>query len=212
MELCRPPLPGSYLLKLIPDPETMWYRNILWISLLFLSPAEKSKWVVNENSSLTVNGTTNINKFSCEIPSYDQTDTLTLVRTGKDIVLSGKIGLAIQSFDCHNSMMTKDLRKTLKEKQFPRLYISFLSLSGFPELTAKPQSITGLVSIELAGTSKRFEINYQVSTDTQKIVHLLGSQDIKFSDFNLIPPRKIGGMIKTNDQLSVEFHLKMKTI
>jgi hypothetical protein len=190
----------------------MLYQNILWISLLLFSPPEKSKWVINENSSLSVNGTTNINKFSCDIPTYDQTDTLIMSRANKDIALTGNIGLKVESFDCHNSMMTKDLRKTLKEKDFPRLFIHFLSLSEFPQLSAEPKPITGWVNIELAGISKRFEINYKVSMDDQKIIHLLGTRDINFSDFNLIPPRKLGGMIKTNDQLSVAFHLKMKSI
>jgi hypothetical protein len=118
----------------------------------------------------------------------------------------------VQSFDCHNSMMTHDLRKTLKEKEFPRLYIRFLTLKEFPELSAHPSSITGLVNIELAGVTKRFEIYYQVSVDAQKVIHLLGSRDVNFSDFNLTPPRKLGGMIKTNDKLNVVFHLKIKAI
>lgn len=179
---------------------------------MFLLPIEKTRWVVNENSSLIVNGSTNINKFLCVIPTYDQTDTLTLVKGDKGIALTGNIGLKIQSFDCHNSIMTRDLRKTLKEKQFPQLYIRFISLSEFPQLTAEPQQITGWVNIELAGASKRFDINYQVSIDDEKVIHLLGSKNINFSDFNLIPPRKLGGMIKTNDQLTVTFHLKMKAI
>lgn len=194
--------------------KVMLYKNILWIGLLLFSSTERTKWVISESSSLSVNGNTNIKRFSCEIPAYDQADTLTLIRNGtnKDVVLSGNIGLKTQSFDCHNGLMTRDLRKTLKEKQFPRLYIRFLSLSEFPELTTEPQQITGWVNIELAGASKRFEINYQVSMDAQKVIHLLGSRDINFSDFDLVPPRKLGGMIKTNDLLNVEFHLKMKTI
>jgi hypothetical protein len=181
------------------------------MSLLFLPSTERTRWVISENSSLSVNGSTNINKFSCEIPTYDQTDTLTLVK-GREVDLTGKIGLKVESFDCHNSMMTKDLRKTLKAAAFPRLYIHFLSLSEFPQLTAEPKSITGWVTIELAGTTKRVEIKYQVSMDGQKIIHLIGVQDINFSDFDLVPPRKLGGMIKTNDLLSVAFHLKMKAI
>lgn len=176
--------------------------------------AEVKKWLVSENSSLSVNGSTNINQFSCEIPSCDETDTLTVTksRSDKAITLSGNIGLSIQSFDCHNSVMTRDLRKTLKEKQYPKLHIIFLSLSSLPELHTRPQSITGIVNIELVGVTKRFEVNYQVSMDNQKVIHLLGSRNINFSDFNLIPPRKLGGIIKTNDQLSVTFHLKMKEI
>ena len=202
----------------------MRYKNIILAYLLFLSltsfilPAhsvlvmQTKKWIISENSNLSVNGTTNINKFTCEILAYDKTDTLTVSRNNKEIGLSGSISLSIQSFDCHNSIMTRDLRKTLKEKQFPMLHISFLSLSKLPELSARPEAVTGMVDIEIAGARKRFEVNYQVSVDAQKVIHLLGSRDINFSDFNLIPPKKLGGMIKTNDKLSVDFHLKMKAM
>lgn len=190
----------------------MFYFRLLWISLLFLLPAEKEKWVISENSNLVVNGSTNVNKFSCEIPAYDQTDTLVFNRNNKETALSGTIGLPVGSFDCHNSMMTRDLRKTLKETAYPRLYIHFLSLNGLTELTAKPQSISGQVNITLSGVTKHFKINYQVSVDAEKVIHLLGRRTVNFSDFNLTPPRKLGGMIRTNNELDVTFHLKMKSI
>ncbi len=204
----------------------MQYKNILLTYLLlpiitsFVLPgqsgriAEPKKWVISENSSLCVNGSTNINEFSCEVLGYDKTDTLTITKSKSDmeIVLSGGISLNVKSFDCHNSIMTRDLRKTLKEKQFPMLHIRFLSLNKLPNLTTQPELITGLVAIEIAGNSKRFEVNYQITRDAQKVIHLLGSRDINFSDFNLIPPRKLGGMIKTKDKLSVDFHLNMKAM
>jgi hypothetical protein len=204
----------------------MEYKNILLPWLLFVSltsfvlpghlnsAAETKKWVISESSTLCVNGTTNINKFSCEILAYDKTDTLTINKNKSDnaIVLSGNIGLSIKSFDCHNSIMTHDLRKTLKEDQYPMLHISFLSLNKLPDLSARPELITGMVDIEIAGVRKRFEVNYQITKDAQKAIHLLGSRDINFSDFNLKPPRKLGGMIKTNDKLSVNFHLNMKAM
>jgi hypothetical protein len=207
-------------------PTVMPYKNILWVYLLFISltsfvlpqnlgrATKTKKWVISENSSLSVNGSTNINKFSCDILAYDKTDTLTISKSNSDneIVLSGSIGLDVKSFDCHNSIMTHDLRKTLKESQFPMLHIKFLSLNKLPDLTTHPELITGFVNIEIAGITKRFEVNYQITKDDQKVTHLLGSRDINFSDFNLIPPRKLGGMIKTKDKLSVDFHLNMKTI
>jgi len=190
----------------------MFHIPLFLISLLLLLPLTKERWVISENSSLMVNGSTNVNKFACEIPAYDQSDTLTVSKNGRAAVLSGCVGLNIASFDCHNTMMTRDLRKTLKQKEYPRLYIQFLSLSEISDVTAKTQTITGLVNIELAGVTKRLEINYQISADPAKVIHLLGTKDINFSDFNLIPPRKLGGMIRTNDQLTVTFHLKIKTI
>lgn len=172
---------------------------------------DTKKWLISENSNLSVKGSTNINTFACDIPAYDQTDTLTITKGkgDKGIVLSGVVGLKVHGFDCHNSMMTKDLRKTLKEKEYPQLQVRFLSLSDFPELKPQPTPITGMVNIEIAGTGKRFEVSYQVSVDAQKVVHLVGSRDVCFSDFNLVPPRKLGGMIRTNDKLNVVFHLRM---
>lgn len=204
----------------------MLYKNIIWLALLFTTLTGfvlhkqtnhlnvTRKWLISESSSLCVNGSTNINKFACEVPAYDQTDTLTIVKDKIDngVVLSGKISLKIESFDCHNPVMTHDLRKTLKMDQFPLLHISFLSLNKLPELGIQPQPITGLVEIEIAGVRKQFVVNYQISVDAQKVIHLIGSRDVNFSDFNLIPPRKLGGLIKTNDKLSVDFHLKMKNI
>jgi hypothetical protein len=203
----------------------MQYKNMLCIVLVlfsntgfFMNHIEKvmelKKWVVNENSSLSVNGSTNVNKFSCVIPAYGQVDTIT-INKGKDdkgIILTGSIDLKVNNFDCHNSGMTKQLQKTLNEKQFPLLHIRFLSLDQLPVIIAKPQLITGMVDIEIAGVSKRFEINYQISQDAEKCINLLGSRDLNFSDFKLIPPRKLGGMIKTKDQLTVAFNLNMKNI
>jgi len=109
-------------------------------------------------------------------------------------------------------MMTHDLRKTLKAKKYPRLQIRFLTLSELPNLSCNAIAITGQVEIEIAGTRKIYTVNYLISEDTDKVIHLLGLRDVNFSDFKLIPPRKLGGIIKTKDQLTVAFHLKMKTI
>ncbi|MFD2144029.1 YceI family protein [Mucilaginibacter antarcticus] len=173
----------------------MFYLNILWLGLLLLWPPQKGRWIINQNSNLSVNGTTNINKFTCDIPSYGQTDTLMISKAAGDIMLSGMIGLKVLSFDCHNKMMTADLRKTLKEKEYPLLYIRFLTLDGVGDLTLSPKAINGLVNIKLAGITKRFDVNYQVSVDADNVIHLLGSKEIKFSDFNLTPPQ-----IRRHDQ------------
>ncbi len=157
----------------------MQYRNILLIILLVLSitcfsmkknannRTETKRWVISQNSNLSVSGSTNINKFSCVIPSYDRVDTLTVSKNNNDgvVILSGMINLSINSFDCHNSGMTKQLQKTLNEKQFPVLYIRFLSLSNLPGITENPESVTGLVNIKIAGVNKRFEINYRINRD-----------------------------------------------
>jgi hypothetical protein len=192
---------------------------LLLISLYtaFWKPAVKSpgvKWVLGKDCTLKVNGSTNINKFSCIIPDYPKPDTLTIYGPDQNesIQIAGSMVLDVQSFDCHNLMMTKDLRKTLKQREFPKIRISFINLSKYPDRGGEAEHIKGAVNIELAGIKKRFNINYRIIPNGKSKLTLIGSQTINFSDFDIVPPRKLGGMIKTNDMLSAEFVLKVNIL
>jgi hypothetical protein len=177
-------------------------------------PADPSAtWVVMQGSSLTVNGSTNVNKFQCDITDYSLPDTITCVKAAKTqtLPMTGKLKLDIESFDCHNRMMTSDLRKTLKYKEFPKLMIKFISINSYPNFK-NPTKITGAVDISLAGIVKRYDITYVFTIDNSNIVHLKGDRAVTFTDFNLSPPSKLGGVIKAKDELLVEFKLNLKPI
>lgn len=171
------------------------------------------KWVICKSSYLQVKGSTNVNKFSCVIANYCKPDTLTLQNLNNNpINLTGAMALSVHDFDCHNAMMTADLRKTLKEEQFPKLYVRFMNLERLPRLTNENEFVKGWVEIQLAQQIKRYQVAYQISVDEHQIIHLYGVQEVLFSDFKIDPPRKLGGMIKTNDALEISFQLYLKQI
>lgn len=174
-----------------------------------------TKWVVQKGGSLQVTGSTNINTFSCAITGYSNPDTLVLYNSGsrnETINLKGGLSLDVSLFDCRNPIMTSDLRKTLKAKQYPALKIKFINLARFPMLSSQTDNIKGVVDIELAGTTRRFEVNYKFYRDQQKLIRLIGERFVNFSDFNLTPPRKLGGMIQTDNRLKVEFNLGLRSL
>lgn len=195
-------------------------KNWLYLLLLVVLPGfntpdnSNATWVVMPGSSLSVNGSTNINTFQCEITNYSLPDTITCAPKapkGQLLPMQGRLMLDILSFDCHNKMMTNDLRKTLKYKTYPHLSIRFISINSFPDFK-NPSKITGVVDISLAGVTKRFEIYYLFTQDNGQMLHLKGDRVVNFSDFNLVPPSKLGGIIKAKDELSVEFKLKLKPL
>jgi len=124
--------------------------QLLWQYTFAQQKTNTTKWVVQGGGSLKVDGSTNINNFTCRIVNYNTPDTLSIVRT-KDISLPmvGKISLDIAAFNCGNPIMTSDLRKTLKCKEFPKLIINFISLSKLPDPSKQNTDITGLVDIVL---------------------------------------------------------------
>ncbi|MEJ5995260.1 YceI family protein [Pedobacter sp. Du54] len=171
---------------------------------------KSSKWVISKSSSLAVNGSTNVNRFSCAIVQYPKTDTVRSSQDQKNVFsLSGEINIEVKNFNCNNSLMTQELRKTLKETQFPTLQVRFLSLKATPASIQSRDFARGLVEIEIAGIAKRFEIDYQLSFD-KNTMYFTGCQLINFSDFKLEPPKKMGKLIQAKDQLKVVFFLKME--
>lgn len=170
-----------------------------------------TKWVITQGCSLKVDGSTNVNTFSCAITNYSRPDTIAVSKNAKpSVLLNGRIRLDVQNFDCHNPMMTADLRKTLKAKDFPHLTIRFISIGKYPEPGTRQAATRGNVTIELAGVTRQFEVNYKVVSAERDFINLVGFQKVHFSDFNITPPRKLGGMIRTNNELSVVFDLRMK--
>jgi hypothetical protein len=192
-------------------------KKLLYILMIFLvfgfqdKGTTITKWVISSGCSLKVNGSTNVNNFSCVIENYNRPDTITTVSSNNQPVkLSGNIQLDVQNFDCHNPIMTADLRKTLKHKAHPKMMIFFVNMNQYPE--PGKWGIKGSVLIVLAGVSKHFDVDYKIISLEKGYINLEGSRKVNFSDFNLTPPRKLGGMIKTNNELSVVFNLKMKVI
>jgi len=191
----------------------LFLTGVFFIGWNNKNPDLKARWIVLKGGTLRVNGSTNINTFSCIVANDSPPDTLSfLPNKDASILMLGKIDLDIFGFDCHNPMMTADLRKTLKAKEYPIMKINFASLNKYPDLKSSQESIKGLVNIELAGVTKRYEVSYKFYMDDQKIIHLIGDRSVNFSDFKLTPPRKLGGIIRANDNLDVEFGLNLKSI
>ena len=171
------------------------------------------KWVVEKNSTLRVAGKSNVNSFTCKINVQAEKDTITCMNNpSKSISLSGDIQIDVISFDCESNLITRDLRKTLKADQYPKMNIRFLTLECMPVLQNKTELIKGWVEVELAGVAKKFELCYSFSRATSGYMQLDGGKSFSFSDFKLSPPRKLAGLIRIKDAFDVNFQLILRII
>ncbi len=193
------------------------------LTIFSFHPTEKNnkhddtKWTVQHSSSLCVEGKSNVNKFSCEITDYCKFDTITFLKpiNKKDEMyfrMDGCMKLDISSFNCHDIMITRDFRKTLKYKENPYLSIHFEQIEKF-EPSPNSQVLKGIIKINLANVTKEYKVDYVVlHSPGNKIIHLIGNKLLNLSDFGLKPVSKMGGLIKVEDQLKVHFFLVLGAI
>ncbi|MBL0026412.1 MAG: hypothetical protein IPO98_16120 [Saprospiraceae bacterium] len=173
--------------------------------------ADQEVWLVSASSSLRVDGKTNINSFNCVVSSYGKIDTLIcdLNKSGLPYYkINSILEIPVVNFDCHHNIMTKDLQKTLKMKEYPSMLIDIKSLNKLPKEAVGGYSL-GEVKIFLAGTNKTYSIQFSGKNYINQI-EFVGSKTILFSDFGLKPPSKLGGAIKVKDELDVEVRLYLK--
>lgn len=202
------------------------YSVIISLSIILLAnkaprvslagrPGGKTQWIVQKTSTLSIDGRTNVNRFSCAVVEYTEPDTISCFKSispnnPQGVPLQGVLRINIDAFNCHNRVMTAEFKKTLKYKQYPQLKVCFVSLEKMPFSGNGSETIKGNVDIELAGLSRRFEINYTSCKTDAGEFQLVGNHTFCFSDFQLRPPQKMGGLIRVNDQLKVQFILFLK--
>ncbi|MDQ2657746.1 MAG: hypothetical protein M3Y60_10025 [Bacteroidota bacterium] len=185
------------------------------IAVMLVTGGFKSKgvWIIDAESQLTIEGSTNINKFICKTEYCTGTDTLRYVESNSALELRftrSRMRVPIRSFDCGARQISRDFWKTLKSETHPDLEIDFISLEN---LSFADESTTkGIVDITLAGSTTRYTVCYKVSVKPNGNVHLKGVRAVKFSDFKLIAPEKLKGLIKVNEGLTVDFSLVLKEI
>lgn len=176
---------------------------------------EVSRWAVQKTSTLRIQGSSNVNEFGCDITGYSQPDTLICFQesaANKVVPLKGALEIDVFKFDCHNKILTSDLRKTLKAKEYPKLIIRFLSFERNPVMRNTKDVLKGNVEVELAGSCRRFEIVYTFEKTESLFIKLNGNQTFTFSDFNLAPPSKLAGLVKVKDKFVVDFNLLLQPV
>lgn len=149
-----------------------------------------------QENYIQINGSTNINTFKCTNNTF---------RTpGGNFMISENnlpnIALKVDDFDCRNRMMTSDFQKTLSAEEHPYLTIKFLSLDK------SKTAYNAQIEVKMINRSKIYNITLCLENGK-----FTGKRSVKFSDFNIIPPKKMGGMIVVKDDLNLVFALSANT-
>jgi hypothetical protein len=177
-------------------------------------PPEKNtviKWAVEKTSTLRILGSSNLHDFQCDALGYAASDTISFMASQHSagrIPLNGYLKIEINTINCHNFIITRNFRTTLKANEHPYLIVKFLSLERLPLFTNNKDNLVGIVEIELGGVAKKFEIPYKIQQNGHVIL-LNGQRNFTFSDFEITPPRILGGLVKIYNKFNVEFNLKI---
>lgn len=200
--------------------------NIIIITLLNLitsgfssAPAvkvSKVNYTVTEKSSLTIAGSSNVNKFSCT--TYDNLSSGVIyieAEDGGDYVKfnNAVLSINIKSFDCRNPMLNKDFYNTLNAKETPTIDIQLLTATPLTRgriLNANSGKFNADVAISLNGTSKPEQIIVSWQKVGNNLYRFQGEKKLHMTDFDIEAPVAALGLIKVNNDINIQFDLYVK--
>lgn len=194
----------------------------VFVFLILLSssfiPSEENlflihRFIVQPDSQLIIDGKTNVNSFRCSINRYPGKDTLVLQEGGplrRPVFLKGSVALPASHFDCGLRVMTSDFSTTIKAKDHPYIVINFKTFERLPNYKLDEDKFKGTMTISLGGASKVFDIDCIIEAKSSGFIHLRGSRKFLFSDFHLVPPEKMMGLIRIEQELTVIFNLVLR--
>lgn len=166
-------------------------------ALLQLQPQQPpNDYLMVTRKEYTVYATTSIGGFECK---YDLTTKDTLFFNESRRVTKLAHSIPVKEFGCGNFMLNSDFRKTLKEKEFPKVKIELTNFKKQGEILYCD------LNLNLVGKLKQYK-NLKLKKDKKRVY---GDVFLNFSDFGLKPPNKAGGLIKIEEQIKIEVSLEI---
>lgn len=191
------------------------FATLIYTGEVFSFQSTSTFVPVNE-SRLWIEGSSNVNQFECRAEEYAgeatlpeaDNDTSAPISTTNEL-LSIKIDIQVDSIECGKRKMNQDLQKALKADQFPEITFLFQEASILKE----PQNIEEGFQLEVqglltvAGTTKEISFTTEAYYTGKNKVRALGGTTINMTDYGVQPPTALMGLIRANEELTVNFDL-----
>lgn len=190
-------------------PFVLIFINLFIFSGFFSKSNSDKKLMLSftPESTLIIRGKSNIHKFSCNYDTYKLTDSIK-VRFEKQekqmLFQNTKLLLEKTEFDCGGRGINRDFHKLLQTKDFPYITMKLKKVSFSDD--HKNQVKTDL-SFTICNVTRDYSVPIFISHQKNKMI-FKGSISLSISDFDLETPKKVLGLIKVRDTITVDLNLE----
>lgn len=194
--------------------------SVLWILAnlpSFAQTTDSLHLLLTNQCTLTIYGSSNINKFKCKLNQDFESDRLHVLIEKKSNTIyckNAEVMFEVNKFHCGHEVINKDFRQALRAEEYPTISLSVdqIYLPDSSILVNNKDKIKADISIKLAGVIKDYNIEFDDVTINGDNLSIIGSQQILMSEFNIDTPQALLGLIKTDNELSINFEFELKLL
>ena len=165
----------------------------------------QEEYLLASATDLKVAGTSTLHDW--EMATKEASGEATIKLNGQQIAAIPmlEIAFAVKSLKSGKSQMDNIAHDTLKEEKYPNIRFELTEVKQVNAYTVKAAG-----KLTIAGTTRLMimDVNYEVKGNT---IRFTGNHNIKFTDFNIDPPKAMFGTIKTGDDLDLILNATFRT-
>ncbi len=187
---------------------------LLLVCCPYLSHAQSERGVlVLQSTELLICGQTNINEFNCRLLKSEMNDTLATFdhsRSGAAVFEGMKVSFKVDDFLCDASLMTRDFRRLLRSEKYPYIVLKINDIIvEHQSENGDLKQVTACVEIQITDIEREQNISGATITMEEQCVVFTGNHQVRMTSFNLQPPTKLFGTVKTHDLLEILFSIQV---
>jgi len=197
---------------MINTSKTNFTKNLLFLGLglmLFVNAFAQVKYSSKNNLSLVVSGTSTLHDWDMKSADGAFEGTFTLNAAGAITAVSGiSFTTTAKALKSGHGAMDKNAYKALKVDQ--NATIHFRAASGtVSAVDATNFVVKSMGKLTIAGTSKDVEISATCKVNPDRTINIMGSKKLAMKEFSMEPPSFMMGTIKTGNDVTLKFDLKL---
>lgn len=157
-------------------------------------------------SFMTIDGTSNINRFSLRFDFGEYADELDLSISSEEnhmVIHPYTLHIPIREFKCKNILLLRNFREALKYREQPDILIYIDSLMLSEVKTKKMGNIH--TEVQIGGVRMPEEISYLLVENEDGILSMIGTVRINMNDFQLECGTKFLGLIQVDEWVNISF-------
>ncbi len=155
-------------------------------------------------STLSISGTSTLYDWTMIAKEFESTANIE-IKEGEVVINNLKATINVRGLKSGKNKMDKIAYKAMKSRKYPTIDYEFREIESIQKLSDGFLLNTN-GNLEVAGVSRNCPIAVKAVTNAG--LNLIGSIDLKMSDFQIDPPEALFGTIKTDDLIKVHFNVK----
>jgi len=181
---------------------------LISFSVLFIEAnlnTDKNLKIDKKNSKVEVTGTSNLHNWETKVTKADGELS---VKVDENNNITGynsiNVNFYSNSFSSGSSGMDTKTSDALKSEKFPVINFNSQQISNVTVVNGKKQlHAKGKLTID--GISRQIDLNVLQTEVGTGVVCFEGKQEIKMTDYGIVPPVALFGTVKAGDRVSIVF-------